>query len=215
MTLPQDVIGLAIAKDRIGAFRLSAGRRERIATTRRPLARFAKTAGPGTRLRCPRLRAACQDRPRRCPSSCPHGPGARAGPDPARQRLAGQEARREGPVGRIRAGKTRAGHQPRPIADTGHRVVCSCLAGSSFRRRGPDRPPPRNPRPARRTDPTDHGACRAGATRLRLRSASRQSSRRATTQSTRPSANGSGTPGNAPGSPSPPARDSSSPSSTP
>jgi transposase len=45
MTLPQDCIGVDVAKDWIDVFHLSTGRRERIATTRQALARFAKTAG--------------------------------------------------------------------------------------------------------------------------------------------------------------------------
>lgn len=45
MTLPQDFIGVDIAKDWIDVFHLSTGRRERIATTKQALARFGKTAG--------------------------------------------------------------------------------------------------------------------------------------------------------------------------
>lgn len=45
MTLPQDFIGVDIAKDWIDVFHLSTARRERIATTKQALARFAKTAG--------------------------------------------------------------------------------------------------------------------------------------------------------------------------
>lgn len=44
MTLPQDVIGVDIAKGWIDAFYLSASRRERISTTEQSLARFAKAA---------------------------------------------------------------------------------------------------------------------------------------------------------------------------
>jgi len=44
MTLPQDFIGVDIAKDWIDIFRLSTGRRERIATTGAALARFARSA---------------------------------------------------------------------------------------------------------------------------------------------------------------------------
>lgn len=45
MTLPQDFIGVDIAKDWIDVFHLSTGRRERIATTKQALARFARAAG--------------------------------------------------------------------------------------------------------------------------------------------------------------------------
>ena len=45
MTLPQDFIGVDIAKDWIDVFHLSTARRDRIATTKQALARFAKTAG--------------------------------------------------------------------------------------------------------------------------------------------------------------------------
>lgn len=45
MTLPQDFIGVDIAKDWIDAFHLSTARHERISTTRQALARFAKAAG--------------------------------------------------------------------------------------------------------------------------------------------------------------------------
>lgn len=44
MTLPQDILGVDIAKDWIDVFTLSSGRRERVATTRQALARFAKAA---------------------------------------------------------------------------------------------------------------------------------------------------------------------------
>lgn len=44
MTLPQDFIGVDIAKDWIDIFHLSSSRHERIATTAAALARFAKTA---------------------------------------------------------------------------------------------------------------------------------------------------------------------------
>lgn len=44
MTLPQDFIGVDIAKDWIDVFRLFTGRRERIASTGPALARFARTA---------------------------------------------------------------------------------------------------------------------------------------------------------------------------
>jgi transposase len=44
MTLPQDIIGVDIAKGWIDVFALSAARHERIATTQPALARFAKTA---------------------------------------------------------------------------------------------------------------------------------------------------------------------------
>lgn len=47
MTLPQDFIGVDIAKNWIDVFRLSTGRRERIATTKRALARFARAARGG------------------------------------------------------------------------------------------------------------------------------------------------------------------------
>ncbi|QYZ71882.1 IS110 family transposase [Neotabrizicola shimadae] len=43
--MPQDCIGVDIAKDWIDVFHLSTGHRERIATTKQALARFAKTAG--------------------------------------------------------------------------------------------------------------------------------------------------------------------------
>ncbi len=45
MTLPQDFIGVDVAKDWIDVFHLSTARRERISTTRQALARFARTAG--------------------------------------------------------------------------------------------------------------------------------------------------------------------------
>ena len=45
MALPQDFIGVDIAKDWIDAFHLSTARHERISTTRQALARFAKAAG--------------------------------------------------------------------------------------------------------------------------------------------------------------------------
>lgn len=45
MTLPQDFIGVDIAKDWIDVFHLTTARRERIATTKQALARFAKAAG--------------------------------------------------------------------------------------------------------------------------------------------------------------------------
>lgn len=45
MTLPQDFIGVDIAKDWIDVFHLSTARRDRIATTKQALARFAKAAG--------------------------------------------------------------------------------------------------------------------------------------------------------------------------
>jgi len=44
MTLPQDFIGVDIAKDWIDVFRLASGQRERIATTGPSLARFARSA---------------------------------------------------------------------------------------------------------------------------------------------------------------------------
>ena len=44
MTLPQDYIGVDIAKDWIDAFHLSTARHERIPTTKQALARFAKAA---------------------------------------------------------------------------------------------------------------------------------------------------------------------------
>jgi transposase len=44
MTMPQDVIGVDIAKDWIDAFRLASGKAERIPTTRQALARFARAA---------------------------------------------------------------------------------------------------------------------------------------------------------------------------
>lgn len=44
MTLPQDFIGVDIAKGWIDAFHLSTGRHERIATTKQALARFARSA---------------------------------------------------------------------------------------------------------------------------------------------------------------------------
>ena len=44
MTLPQDFIGVDIAKGWIDVFTLSSSRHERIATTKQALARFAKTA---------------------------------------------------------------------------------------------------------------------------------------------------------------------------
>ncbi len=43
MTLPQDVLGVDVAKDWIDVFILSTGRRQRIATTKAALARFAGT----------------------------------------------------------------------------------------------------------------------------------------------------------------------------
>jgi transposase len=45
MTLPQDFIGVDIARDWIDVFRLSTGARERVATTGPALARFARSAG--------------------------------------------------------------------------------------------------------------------------------------------------------------------------
>lgn len=44
MTLPQDILGVDIAKDWIDVFHLSTARRERIATTKQALARFARAA---------------------------------------------------------------------------------------------------------------------------------------------------------------------------
>ena len=44
MTLPQDVLGVDIAKDWIETFCLSTGQRQRIATTKAALARFARAA---------------------------------------------------------------------------------------------------------------------------------------------------------------------------
>ena len=47
MTLPQDFIGVDIAKDWIDVFYLSTSKHERISTTKQALARFAKAA-PGS-----------------------------------------------------------------------------------------------------------------------------------------------------------------------
>ena len=60
MTLPQDVIGVDIAKGWIDTFTLSTSRHERIPTTKQALARFAKAcAGALCGLRgLGRLRAA-------------------------------------------------------------------------------------------------------------------------------------------------------------
>jgi transposase len=44
MTLPQDVLGVDVSKDRIDVFWLSTGARERIVTSKRALARFARAA---------------------------------------------------------------------------------------------------------------------------------------------------------------------------
>ena len=51
MTLPQDVIGVDIAKGWIDTFTLSTSRHERIPTTKQALARFAKACA-GALLVC-------------------------------------------------------------------------------------------------------------------------------------------------------------------